>query len=131
MIRRPPRSTRTDTLFPYTTLFRSHEHHRQLPQFGHVEGLVDLALVGRTVAEIGEAHAAIVIVFVRECEARAERHLRADDAVPAIAFVVDAEHVHRSALALRNARLARSEEQTSELQSLMRISYAVFCLQTN
>src|SRR3546814_14903685 len=51
----------------------------------------------------------LVIVFVRECEARAERHLRADDAVPAIEFVVDAEHVHRSALALRTARLAAGQ----------------------
>src|SRR3546814_2604460 len=77
MIRRPPRSTRTDTLFPYTTLFRSHE--MRLPRFA-----IDLA----------DDIAALV---VREFE-----------------FGVLAQE--------------RSEEHTSELQSLMRISYAVFCL---
>src|SRR3546814_2622965 len=76
MIRRPPRSTRTDTLFPYTTLFRS------LPARAH--------LVGETRA------------------ARGPRR-RARGADPAL-------------------RSERSEEHTSELQSLMRISYAVFCL---
>src|SRR3546814_1031312 len=88
MIRRPPRSTRTDTLFPYTTLFRS--------------GQVDAAHVGR----IGFGHLRRAV---------AQRHhagrLRAD---------------HRLR---RNEQLdVRSEEHTSELQSLMRISYAVFCL---
>src|SRR3546814_10896343 len=98
MIRRPPRSTRTDTLFPYTTLFRSpfaetsaelaarYPQHADLiglwgPRFndsirGRIEGMAKL------VAELDEA------------------------GVP----------------------LFRSEEHTSELQSLMRISYAVFCL---
>src|SRR3546814_5681590 len=70
MIRRPPRSTRTDTLFPYTTLFRS-------------------------IAVIGPA-------------TTATRTTRPFAAAP--------------------AQMVRSEEHTSELQSLMRISYAVFCL---
>src|SRR3546814_3744672 len=75
MIRRPPRSTRTDTLFPYTTLFRSAEHRHKKQtggrgQFGHV--------------------------------------------------VIRVDPLPRGA--------GRSEEHTSELQSLMRISYAVFCL---
>src|SRR3546814_10375233 len=96
MIRRPPRSTRTDTLFPYPD-----------------------ALPICAVAEIGDADAAVIIVLVRKAKARAERHLRADDAMAAVEFMLDAEHVHRT---------ARSEEHTSELQSLMRISYAVFCL---
>src|SRR5690606_6555079 len=82
------------------------EHDRQVPQRGHVEGLVDLALVGRAIPKIGEADAAIVAVLVREGEARAERHLRADDAVPAVKRVLGAEHVHRAALALRDAGLA-------------------------
>src|SRR3546814_7708308 len=85
MIRRPPRSTRTDTLFPYTTLFRSCACGAD-PWLGHslvrparfgfprFPGLVDIDLGGK----------------VRSC--------------------------------------SRSEEHTSELQSLMRISYAVFCL---
>src|SRR3546814_17996352 len=81
MIRRPPRSTRTDTLFPYTTLFRS----------------------------IGEQ------------EAVAEM----DDAVEVVALPT--EHRIEAVTGQRLPR-RRSEEHTSELQSLMRISYAVFCL---
>src|SRR3546814_3050593 len=76
MIRRPPRSTRTDTLFPYTTLFRS-------------VGAVELEHVEAVLAMHHAGH---------------PRELRHRD------------HVERS------------EEHTSELQSLMRISYAVFCL---
>src|SRR3546814_9085451 len=81
MIRRPPRSTRTDTLFPYTTLFRS------------------LALAGVRVgaeALLGQ---------------------------PGAGHAVLERSVGKGLLAL-----CRSEEHTSELQSLMRISYAVFCL---
>src|SRR3546814_1130061 len=91
MIRRPPRSTRTDTLFPYTTLFRSSGRfgsgtagrHRQRNEVS-----VDLAHIHPMIV-----HFPIVLIFV--------------------AFGLD---------------LWRSEEHTSELQSLMRISYAVFCL---
>src|SRR3546814_3807880 len=79
MIRRPPRSTRTDTLFPYTTLFRS-----ALP-------VRDFA--GRCIAAIGISGP-----------------------------------VWRMATPAMDEKVARSEEHTSELQSLMRISYAVFCL---
>src|SRR3546814_5363900 len=96
MIRRPPRSTLTDTLFPYTTLFRSLQHD---------------ALVGLQAAELREA--------VRQREAHAgaaDRHLH--EAVAGTG-VADPEHA---------AGAGRSEEHTSELQSLMRISYAVFCL---
>src|SRR3546814_4039390 len=82
MSRRPPRSTRTDTLFPYTTLFRS------------------LLKPGEPVAVGRDAR---------------------DHVVAAIAVHVISEH-------LRAASGTRSEEHTSELQSLMRISYAVFCL---
>src|SRR3546814_2639351 len=92
MIRRPPRSTRTDTLFPYTTLFRrdrrSSDIDRAQPARG--PGCVQLP-----------------------------RRLRASPATMAEA------RPPRSPLAFR----ARSEEHTSELQSLMRTSYAVFCLQ--
>src|SRR3546814_3436519 len=87
MIRRPPRSTRTDTLFPYTTLFRSADR----------------------------------VEIDREAEARgttAEAEHRAIDARRVI--VGDRQD--------RAAAHPRSEEHTSELQSLMRISYAVFCL---
>src|SRR3546814_4988889 len=82
MIRRPPRSTRTDTLFPYTTLFRS--------------GLGTLT-TNRKAAAMTQAAIATQV------------HQALDF------------HVHFAAQ-------VRSEEHTSELQSLMRISYAVFCL---
>src|SRR3546814_3115614 len=90
MIRRPPRSTRTDTLFPYPTLFRSVQQPR----------------LGRRAAATRNR---------REVPSRAERR---EDLV--------ARH-HRRAVP-RVAGIQRSEEHTSELQSLMRISYAVFCL---
>src|SRR3546814_6558293 len=81
MIRRPPRSTRTDTLFPYTTLFRSHRRGRTSPP----------------------------------PPARRTRNR-------------SAESPRAPPRCVRTTRSARSEEHTSELQSLMRISYAVFCL---
>src|SRR3546814_8362475 len=89
MIRRPPRSTRTDTLFPYTTLFRS----RSTPPspMRSSSGTCD-----SVVAEAGGVSG--------------ERHAGGDD------------------IAQPGVPGARSEEHTSELQSLMRISYAVFCL---
>src|SRR3546814_9995940 len=82
MIRRPPRSTRTDTLFPYTTLFRSMAE-----------------IIGRSYFDI--AMAAVLPAFLFYLGAFATIHFIA---------------------------INRSEEHTSELQSLMRISYAVFCL---
>src|SRR3546814_1620169 len=105
MIRRPPRSTRTDTLFPYTTLFRS--------------------LDVRVVAAQGRHHRAA---------AGACAHDRPAHGVPDVhegegARGVGAHPLHRGAPgAQRREVVARSEEHTSELQSLMRISYAVFCL---
>src|SRR3546814_13707180 len=85
MIRRPPRSTRTDTLFPYTTLFRSD------PSFAHVfttsRAKAETKVVGRQ-AEVEQGWDSFAVENYRK----------------------------------------RSEEHTSELQSLMRISYAVFCL---
>src|SRR3546814_8656214 len=85
MIRRPPRSTRTDTLFPYTTLFRSTELQR-----------ADVDAERRMTASFPAAFA--------DLEPFAEPWIGLD------------------------TMAARSEEHTSELQSLMRISYAVFCL---
>src|SRR3546814_6830760 len=79
MIRRPPRSTRTDTLFPYTTLFRS--------------AVIGLDALADMMTEEAPQYRPVAI-----------------------------------AAALCRVRLRRSEEHTSELQSLMRISYAVFCL---
>src|SRR3546814_5513650 len=99
MIRRPPRSTRTDTLFPYTTLFRSH-HREHLGR--DAQRLVDDARVEVDVRVQLALHEVIVLER-RLFQAHRDLEHR----------VVDAE---------------RSEEHTSELQSLMRISYAVFCL---
>src|SRR3546814_1640112 len=97
MLRRPPRSTRTDTLFPYTTLFRSiAEEQGSLPNAWPI-----------TPDQVTPAHPPVAID-------------RATFAGEIVAVVVA-----RSAAAARDAR---SEEHTSELQSLMRISYAVFCL---
>src|SRR3546814_7673286 len=87
MIRRPPRSTRTDTLFPYTTLFRS----------VHPVEQAGLDVPDRAFAQ--------VIVAAQDALDRIVRG-------------------HR----MPSPSLVRSEEHTSELQSLMRISYAVFCL---
>src|SRR3546814_3427299 len=102
MIRRPPRSTRTDTLFPYTTLFRSidllaigldrvdREPRLQTGAGHEIEVDAGGAALGHNVLRPGE----LTLVFPL----------------------------------LGDAAAGRSEEHTSELQSLMRISYAVFCL---
>ena len=73
---------------------------RQLPQRRHVEAFVDLALVGRAVAEIGQRDIVVLAIAVGEGEAGAERHLRADDAVAAVEILLLGEHVHGAALAL-------------------------------
>src|SRR3546814_3304718 len=97
MRRRPPRSTRTDTLFPYTTLFRSLTN-------------IEKVLLPLPVERID-------FKGMRDTESHIQGSLRmgADRA----SSVIDAKQVHHD---------VRSEEHTSELQSLMRISYAVFCL---
>src|SRR3546814_10057627 len=109
MVRRPPRSTRTDTPFPYTTLFRS------------VRALI-------TILRHEERHAAARRL---ERSGIVERRLRqALGLVPVRGTcqpLAQLEEV-RCHHALGQALLPRSEEHTSELQSLMRISYAVFCL---
>src|SRR3546814_9221003 len=98
MRRRPPRSTRTDTLFPYTTLFRS----RFLSSGDNDD-------VGACICEIKRNLASDALT--------AAQHERG---APSNSEIHDI-------LLSQSARL-RSEEHTSELQSLMRISYAVFCL---
>ncbi len=82
---------------------------RQLPQLGHVEALVDLALIGGAVAEIGQADVAVVAILVGEGDAGAERHRGADDAVAAVELLVAAEHVHGAALAVRIAVAASGQ----------------------
>src|SRR3546814_8169416 len=96
MIRRPPRSTRTDTLFPYTTLFRSEQGMVHKPSGG------------------GEGHGSRFAWFTASAGVDPQ----------------DLEEYERSLQdqEARTGEILRSEEHTSELQSLMRISYAVFCL---
>src|SRR3546814_15149407 len=96
MIRRPPRSTRTDTLFPYTTLFRSLRRVHKAAADRHVG-----RRVGRGGALGRRGHPFDLDVRTELAVERAGEGMGHDD---------------------------RSEEHTSELQSLMRISYAVFCL---
>src|SRR3546814_8374740 len=104
MIPRPPRSTRTDTLFPYTTLFRS---RRKSPSENRPALRVDL------------------FDFELPPERIALRPARPRDAARMLVAAGDA----LSDCVVRDLPgLLRSEEHTSELQSLMRISYAVFCL---
>src|SRR3546814_1150672 len=86
MIRRPPRSTRTDTLFPYTTLFRSLAHHESNPS-KYADKIMH--------SSVRKHHCMFTLT-----------------------------HTCKQAF----SAFYRSEEHTSELQSLMRISYAVFCL---
>src|SRR3546814_5191315 len=103
MIRLTPSSTRTDTRFPYTTLFRSavlRDHHdpgRRVRAAVHCIGHVEAAGIGRSRATVAATSAITA---------------RAGSGIGISAVAV----------------AARSEEHTSELQSLMRISYAVFCL---
>src|SRR3546814_10043518 len=104
MIRRPPRSTRTDTLFPYTTLFRSIDRANDT-QYG-LGGSVWGSDVERAI-EVG-ARLNVGTSWINH-------HFQLTPDVPF-------GGVKQSGLG------ARSEEHTSELQSLMRISYAVFCL---
>src|SRR3546814_17284110 len=100
MIRRPPRSTRTDTLFPYTTLFRS----------------VDVALsADRIVLPCTDLVGGRGLLF---------------QTVPFLEAIGTCKEIDSIGIA-GHTNPSRSEEHTSELQSLMRISYAVFCLKTN
>src|SRR3546814_1405218 len=108
MIRRPPRATRTDTLFPYTTLFRSRA-------FRPVDG-EEAAHFGKDPLE-----RAGLVAACRFDDVAVHRIARPHDFPPFALHGADE---------LRQMRLdlVRSEEHTSELQSLMRTSYAVFCL---
>src|SRR3546814_12612033 len=98
MIRRPPRSTRTDTLFPYTTLFRSRAANGAEPIEHFVPGAAPLV----------RQHIAAAI------QEQSGGHM------PQVPVAQLKDYIGKE--------LGRSEEHTSELQSLMRSSYAVFCL---
>src|SRR3546814_1334529 len=102
MIPRPPRSPRTDSLFPYTTLFRS------------VGGQVDF-MRGARASEGGRA---ILALASTTANGKHSKIVPSLEGVPVSTARTDIDVVVTE----------RSEEHTSELQSLMRISYAVFCL---
>src|SRR3546814_3242373 len=120
MLRRPPRSTRTDTLFPYTTLFRSQPFKRSggpvpLPRF-------QISLGRKTIGRNTQ---------------RILRDVKAEDIHRGSGIARTPERCHHpQRCPLREREISRllvgfrTEEHTSELQSLMRISYAVFCLKT-
>src|SRR3546814_2635435 len=101
MIRRPPRSTRTDTLFPYTTLFRSR-------QAALDQRRVDFAILTAPLAEQQREITLLGFTVLERLLATQQGR----------ASLGEQQHA------------TRSEEHTSELQSLMRITYAVFCLKT-
>src|SRR3546814_4078612 len=104
MSRRPPRSTRTDTRFPYTTLFRS--------------------VRGQRAPDVGVGRAR------HRLEGRLRQQDHPGDAVAALERTVLDERRLQPVERVAVGEALRSEEHTSELQSLMRISYAVFCLKT-
>src|SRR3546814_5804974 len=97
MIRRPPRSTRTDTLFPYTTLFRSRGYRTNAvgDTTRNMSRLLWTGMKGYLQSQLDYGNVTMLAMISR---------------------------------ATNNLNGSRSEEHTSELQSLMRISYAVFCL---
>src|SRR3546814_8106710 len=103
-MRRPPVSTRTDPLFPYTTLFRSLDVAR--------DQVVEAGLKDRDFAALQGRDALRILV----------------DASDRMAEFGETGAGYQADIAGTDHRNARSEEHTSELQSLMRISYAVFCL---
>src|SRR3546814_4772946 len=105
MVLRPPRSTRTDTLFPYTTLFRSGDLRRALQKFPD--------LLTRQAGE---------------CMTRNPKTISGDELAARAVQVMEQFSITSLLVAGEDGRPERSEEHTSELQSLMRISYAVFCL---
>src|SRR3546814_2795149 len=123
MIRRPPRSTRTDTLFPYTTLFRSHHRIEEL------NGYDGRARAGRLLHGLGfppETHERAVQEFSGGWRGRL--NLARALMCPSDLLLLDEPTNHLDLDAVLWLE-ERSEEHTSELQSLMRSSYAVFCLQ--
>src|SRR3546814_1793607 len=118
MIRRPPRSTRTDTLFPYTTLFRSQESYYSGKDINFI---VPFSAGGGN-----DAFARLLQKIFSSClpEASSIQVLN----VPGGGTVIGANGFELLREADGTNVLVRSEEHTSELQSLLRISYAVFCL---
>src|SRR3546814_1562667 len=132
MIRRPPRSTRTDTLFPYTRLFRSHAGPRTMIESvtGGSHGTVDIGL-GR-LRDCQEDLFGGGIYDVDLGRGRGRYPFATDEEFIGMLDAFDTGHPNSPYISkLKAIDPKRSEEHTSELQSLMRISYAVFCLKKN
>src|SRR3546814_5003051 len=137
MIRRPPRSTRTDPLFPYTTLFRSRVHAYTSPHLVRFNErirlagkLIDDGLLASLLEDVLDVAADLQASFFEVTTAAAFlafTRIPADDCIIEVGLGgrLDAINIIPPPAAFG---IARSAEHTSELQSLMRISYAVFCL---
>src|SRR3546814_4957304 len=120
MIRRPPRSTRTDTLFPYTTLFRSHQHGLCLRVgIKLIDGRHNGSRIGQIeiMAALRDTRLGNAVVLCLKWPRRVDDNVGRDPGKRLSQITIDIDGI-----------ALRSEEHTSELQSLMRISYAVFCL---
>src|SRR3546814_1858217 len=121
MIRLPPRSTRTDTLFPYTSLFRSPRAARQYNLIGNT---ADAPRDGDLRSNLRPQFRSAAGIAASNRRDRGLAHGAGPEAGPEFG----GKCVLRGHAGLKRKRQKRSEEHTSELQSLMRISYAVFCL---
>src|SRR3546814_8311716 len=128
MIRRPPSSTRTDTLFPYTTLFRSH-WDCTLEETGGRYLAVRLGF--RQVRSLANVHGAAIVGARGDVPYDCVEDVWRRAGVPraAIERIAEADGFACLAEDRRQGLWKGSEEHTSELQSLMRISYDVLCLQ--
>src|SRR3546814_5335386 len=136
MIRRPPRSTRTDTLFPYTTLFRSitalDEYYPTRTETAilreHAADMANFCGRGSTLLEYG-AGAGIKTEILLDALDTPRVYVPIDIAGDFLDLTVTRMRARFPELDVQPvvADFTRSEEHTSELQSLMRISYAVFC----
>src|SRR3546814_10605413 len=148
MIRHPPRSTRTYTLCPYTTLFRSLIHQPSYSMLNRwteddlLDTLADLGTGCIAFSPLAQGMLTSKYLHGIPADARAAKtggrslgqHMLSEDNIARIAALNGIAERRGQSLAqmaiawvLRDPRVTRSEEHTSELQSLMRISYAVFC----
>src|SRR3546814_7915546 len=123
MIRRPPRSTRTDTLFPYTTLFRSADEGPQ-GQCRRGGDAAPHAVAGTQPVRCERRE----VIGVHEEQTDDADERKGNELQHRGHQLNDARLAHAGDVDQREQPHERSEEHTSELQSLMRISYAVFCL---
>src|SRR3546814_4359151 len=142
MSRRPPRSTRTDPLFPYTTHFRStrYEQYVLLDLVSTASGESDLAAKLESILEKAFEDGLVLDAAISQSEAQAREFWKLRENASEAQKLEGASIKHDVSVPVsriaefydaaweRVLKVDRSEEHTSELQSLMRISYAVFCL---